>query len=67
MFVSVSSPTTGYYKKESVEMFVYLTIGIWRSLDGNKQYSTLVQYGVGIELPTKHTNTSDVSIRYPSV
>ena len=36
-------------KKESVEMFVYLTIGIWRGLDENKQYSTPVQYGVSTE------------------
>ena len=30
--------------KESVEMFVYLTMGIWRGLDNDKQYSTPVQY-----------------------
>ena len=68
MFVSVSSPTTGYYKKESVEMFVYLKMGIWRGLNGNKQYSTPVQYVEQTQnVPTKHTNTSDASIRYPSV
>ena len=39
----------GLIKKESVEMVVYLKIGIWRSLNGNKQYSTPVQYGVGTE------------------
>ncbi len=33
-------------------MFVYLTIGIWRGLDENKLYSTLVRYGVG----TEHAN-----------
>ena len=36
-------------KKESVEMFVYLEIGIWRGLDNDKQYSTPVQYGVDTE------------------
>ena len=30
-------------------MFVYLTMGIWRGLDENKQYSTPVQYGVSTE------------------
>ena len=30
-------------------MFVYLKIGIWRGLNGNKQYSTPEQYGVGTE------------------
>ena len=35
--------------KESVEMFVYLTMGIWRGLDNDKQYSTPVQYGVDTE------------------
>ena len=54
-------------KKESVEMFVYLTMGIWRGLDENKQYSTPAQYGVAQNVPTYHTNTSDVSIRYPFV
>ena len=39
-------------KEESVEMFVYLTMGIWRGLDENKLYSTLVRYGVG----TEHAN-----------
>ncbi len=40
--------------KESVELFVYLVIGIWRRPSTNKQYPTLVQYGVG----TEHANTS---------
>ncbi len=31
----------GYKKKESVELFVYLVIGIWRSPRTNKQYPTL--------------------------
>ena len=35
--------------KESVEMLVYLEIGIWRDLDENKQYSTPAQYGAGTE------------------
>ena len=49
-------------------MFVYLTMGIWRGLDENKQYSTPVQYVEQAQnVPTKHTNTSDVSIRYPFV
>ncbi len=39
----------GYYKKESVELFVYLTIGIWRRPNRNKQYPTLVQYGADTE------------------
>ena len=34
-------------------MFVYLKIGIWRGLNGNKQYSTPVQYGVGTERADK--------------
>lgn len=34
-------------KKESVELFVYLAIGIWRGPSTNKQYPTLVQYGGG--------------------
>ena len=34
----------GIIKKESVEMFVYLKIGIWRGPNENKQYSTPVQY-----------------------
>ena len=69
MFESVPPPTTGLIlKKESVEMFVYLTMGIWRGLDENKQYSTPVQYVEQAQnVPTKHTNTSDVSIRYPFV
>ena len=29
-------------KKESVELFVYLTIGIWRGPGTNKQYPTPV-------------------------
>ena len=37
------------YKKESVEPFVYLVIGIWRGPRTNKQYPTLVQYEVGTE------------------
>ena len=37
------------YKKESVELFVYLEIGIWRGPTTNKQYPTPVQYGVGTE------------------
>ena len=48
-------------------MFVYLTMGIWRGLDENKPYSTLVWYGVSTESAINHTNTSDVSIRYPFV
>ena len=44
----------GYYKKESVELFVYLVIGIWRRPSTNKQYPTLVQYGVG----TEYANTN---------
>ena len=36
-------------KKESVELFVYLVIGIWRGPSTNKQYPTLVQYEVGTE------------------
>lgn len=36
-------------QKESVELFVYLVIGIWRCPSTNKQYPTLVQYGAGIE------------------
>ena len=36
-------------KKESVELFVYLAIGIWRGPNTNKQYPTLVQYEVGTE------------------
>ena len=49
-------------------MFVYLKMGIWRGLNGNKQYSTPVQYAEQTQnVSTKHTNTSDVSIRYPSV
>ena len=39
----------GYNKTESVESFVYLAIGIWRDPKTNKQYPTLVQYGVGTE------------------
>ena len=46
-------------KKESVELFVYLTIGIWRSPNTNKQYPTLVKYGVDTERANKHTNTSN--------
>lgn len=30
MFLSLSRPSEKYYKKESVELFVYLTAGIWR-------------------------------------
>ena len=38
---TVSTPAAvGYVQKESVELFVYLTIGIWRSLQTNKQYPT---------------------------
>ena len=49
-------------------MFVYLQIGIWRGPNENKQYSTPVQYVEQAQnVPTKHTNTSDVSIRYPFV
>ena len=36
-------------KKESVELFVYLAIGIWRGPNTNKQYPTLVSYGVDTE------------------
>ena len=31
-------------QKESVELLVYLTIGIWRGPRTNKQYPTLEQY-----------------------
>lgn len=34
----------GIIKKESVELLVYLTIGIWRGPRTNKQYPTLEQY-----------------------
>ncbi len=46
-------------KKESVELFVNLAIGIWRGPSTNKQYPTLVQYEVGTESAVNHTNTSD--------
>ena len=46
-------------------MFFYLKIGIWRGPTTNKLYPTLVWYGVSIESAIYHTNTSDVSIRYP--
>ena len=46
-------------KKESVELFVYPAIGIWRGLSTNKQYPTLVRYGVAQNVLTQHTDTSD--------
>ena len=36
-------------KTESVELLVYLVIGIWRGSSTNKQYPTLIQYEVGTE------------------
>ena len=46
---TAAPPYTAIKKKESVEMLVYLEIGIWRGLDNDKQYSTPVQYGVDTE------------------
>ena len=34
----------GYVQKESVELFVYLTTGIWRGPSTNKQYPTPNKY-----------------------
>ena len=40
-FLTVSTPAAvGYKQKESVELFVYLTTGIWRGPSTNKQYPT---------------------------
>ena len=36
----INSAAVGYVQKESVELFVYLTTGIWRSPSTNKQYPT---------------------------
>ena len=43
-FLPTNSEWTVNINKESVEMSVYLKKGIWRGLDENKLYSTLVQY-----------------------
>lgn len=37
---TATTPMRSAYKKESVELFVYLTTGIWRNLSTNKQYPT---------------------------
>lgn len=53
-------------KTESVELFVYLVIGIWRSPSTNKQYPTLVQYEVGTERAVdSYQYKQRVSIAYP--
>lgn len=54
MYSCLSTPT-GRLIKESVELFVYLTIGIWRGPNTNKQYPTLVSYGADTERASKHT------------
>lgn len=43
-FLPTNSECTVNINKESVELFVYLTMGIWRGLDNDKQYSTPAQY-----------------------
>ena len=49
-------------------MFVYLKIGIWRGPDENKLIlHTCTVCGVDTQRVNGHTNTSDVSIRYPFV
>lgn len=40
----INSCCGGLIQKESVELLVYLTIGIWRGPRTNKQYPTLRQY-----------------------
>lgn len=53
-------------KTESVELFVYLVIGIWRSSSTNKQYTTLVQYEVGTERAVdSYQYKQRVPIAYP--
>ena len=41
---ATSTPLWRIIQKESVELLVYLTIGIWRGPRTNKQYPTLEQY-----------------------
>ena len=53
--------------KESVEMFVYLKIGIWRGPTEINNTPHLHSMEQTQSVPTLHTNTSDASIRHPSV
>lgn len=39
-FLGCTDSNAAVYKKESVELFVYLTTGIWRGPSTNKQYPT---------------------------
>jgi hypothetical protein len=53
----------GIIKKESVELLVYLTIGIWRGPRTNKQYPTLEQY-IEDDIATQ---VMSVCIDYPCI
>ena len=46
-------------------MIVYLEIGIWRGLTAINNTPHLHSMEWAQNVPTKHTNTSDISIRYP--
>ena len=49
-------------KKESVESFVYLAIGIWRGPSTNKQYPTLVSYVAGTERASRTYRIQAMSV-----
>ena len=51
IFTVPTPRAVGYMQKESVELFVYLKIGIWRGPRTNKQYPTPNKYISGRYMP----------------